>query len=283
MLKIAVQKSGRLFDESLKLLKESGLQIDVEQDSLKSKVKNFDAEVLFLRNSDIPKYLESGVVDVAIIGENLLIENEVQVTILEKLGFSKCKLSIATSKNEDYTDITFLEGKQIATSYPRTLNKFLSDNNIKAFIHYISGSVEIAPNIGLANAICDIVSSGNTLTKNGLVEQHVILNSEAVFASNIQSFKTKSILINELVFRINSVLNGRINKYILFNIPNEKLEQAAKILPGLKSPTVLPLFEENWSSIHSVIKEVDFWKVLNDLKQCGAEGILVIPIEKMII
>jgi ATP phosphoribosyltransferase len=283
MLKIAVQKSGRLFDESLKLLKESGLQIDVEQDSLKSKVKNFDAEVLFLRNSDIPKYLESGVVDVAIIGENLLIENEVQVTILEKLGFSKCKLSIATSKNVEYTDITYLEGKQIATSYPRTLNKFLSDNNIKAFTHYISGSVEIAPNIGLANAICDIVSSGNTLTKNGLVEQHVILNSEAVFASNIQSFKTKSILINELVFRINSVLNGRSNKYILFNIPNEKLEQAAKILPGLKSPTVLPLFEENWSSIHSVIKEVDFWKVLNDLKQCGAEGILVIPIEKMII
>jgi ATP phosphoribosyltransferase len=283
MLKIAVQKSGRLFDESLKLLKESGLQIDVEQDSLKSKVKNFDAEVLFLRNSDIPKYLESGVVDVAIIGENLLIENEVQVTILEKLGFSKCKLSIATSKNVEYTDITYLEGKQIATSYPRTLNKFLSDNNIKAFTHYISGSVEIAPNIGLANAICDIVSSGNTLTKNGLVEQHIILNSEAVFASNIQSFKTKSILINELVFRINSVLNGRSNKYILFNIPNEKLEQAAKILPGLKSPTVLPLFEENWSSIHSVIKEVDFWKVLNDLKQCGAEGILVIPIEKMII
>jgi ATP phosphoribosyltransferase len=283
MLKIAVQKSGRLLEESLKLLKESGLQIEVEPENLKSKVKNFEAEVLFLRNSDIPKYLESGVVDVAIIGENVLFENEVEVAILEKLGFSKCKLSIATSKDIDYTDLSFLEGKQIATSYPRTLNKFLLENNIRAFTHYISGSVEIAPNIGLADAICDIVSSGNTLSKNGLEERHIILNSEAVFASNIQSFGSKSNLINELAFRIKSVLNGRNNKYILFNIPNEKLDQAAKILPGLKSPTVLPLFEENWSSIHSVIKEDDFWKVLNDLKKCGAEGILVIPIEKMII
>ncbi len=283
MLKIAIQKSGRLFEDSFKLLKESGLQIEIESDLLKSKVKNFEAEILFLRNSDIPKYLESGVVDVAIIGENVLIESEVNVQIIEKLGFSKCQLSIATSKTANYNNLSFLEGKQIATSYPKTLNKFLLKNNIKAFIHYISGSVEIAPNIGLADAICDIVSSGNTLSKNGLEEKHIILKSEAVFASNLKSNETKAGLIEELLFRIKSVLYARSNRYILFNIHNDNLEKTVRLLPGLKSPTVLPLYEPNWSSIHSVIKEEDFWKVLNDLRKCGAEGILVIPIEKMIV
>ncbi len=282
MLKIAIQKSGRLYEESLKLLRESGLQIEVEADALKSKVKNFDAEILYLRNTDIPKYLESGVADVAIIGENILIEKEVKTDIIVKLGFSKCRLAIATHKDADYADLHFLNGKQIATSYPNTLNKFLKDNNIVANIHYISGSVEIAPNIGLADAICDIVSSGNTLSQNGLVEKHILFESEAVLATNFDSLNAKSDLIESLAFRIRSVLMGRCNKYILFNIPNEKIEIAARLLPGLKSPTVLPLYEPGWSSIHSVINEDDFWRVLRDLRICGAEGILVIPIEKMI-
>jgi ATP phosphoribosyltransferase len=282
MIKIAIQKSGRLFEDSVKLLKDCGLTIEDGLDSLKAEVKNFKAEVLFLRNSDIPKYLEDGVADIAIIGENVLYEKGSDVEIITRLGFSKCRLSIAVPREVEYGDYSFLEGKKIATSYPNSLKQFLSKHNVNSSIHLISGSVEIAPNIGLADAICDLVSSGNTLFKNGLVEKDIILKSEAVLAVNKSSYEKNKDLIDLLKFRIESVLKGRQNKYILFNLPNDKIAEAASLLPGLKSPTVLPLYEEGWSSIHSVISEVDFWGVLQKLKEIGAEGILVIPIEKMI-
>ena len=283
MLKIAIQKSGRLYEDSVRLLKDCGLKIDNGKDQLKASVRNYDAEVLFLRNSDIPRYLEDGVADIAIIGYNVIIEKDVDVKILRELGFSKCRLSIATPKDAVYETIADLEGKRIATSYPHTLSQFLSDNGVSASLHQISGSVEIAPNIGLADAICDLVSSGSTLFKNGLEEQEIILRSEAVIAVNHNSSERHKALIDQLVSRIDSVLKGRANKYILFNIPNDKIEEASKILPVLKSATVLPLIEEGWSSLHSVISEKDFWDVINRLKECGAEGILVVPIEKMVI
>lgn len=283
MLKIAIQKSGRLYDDSVKLLKDCGLKIDNNRDQLKAKVRKFNAEILFLRNSDIPKYLEDGVADLAIIGENVLLEKEVEVDVICKLGFSKCRLSIATSKGADYENLESLNGKKIATSYPNTLKQFLKKNNIAAETHQISGSVEIAPNIGLADAICDLVSSGSTLFKNGLEEQEIILHSEACLAVNKSSFVNNEIIINELLSRIQSVLKARNNKYILFNIPNSKITEASKILPVLKSPTILPLLEVGWSSLHSVISEDDFWDVINRLKSVGAEGILVVPIEKMVI
>jgi ATP phosphoribosyltransferase len=283
MLKIAIQKSGRLYDDSIRLLKDCGLKVDNGKDQLKASVRNYEAEVLFLRNSDIPKYLEDGVADIAIIGENVLIEKGVEVDTMRELGFSKCRVSIATPKNSGYETIKDLDGKKIATSYPNTLKNYLVENGVDAKLHQISGSVEIAPSIGLADAICDIVSSGSTLFKNGLEEQEVILRSQAVLAGNKKSIEEKSGLINQLVARIDSVLKGRENKYILFNIPNDKIEEASKIIPVLKSPTILPLLEDGWSSLHSVISDKDFWKVINKLKACGAEGILVIPIEKMVI
>lgn len=283
MLKIAIQKSGRLYDDSIRLLKDCGLKVDNGKDQLKASVRNYEAEVLFLRNSDIPKYLEDGVADIAIIGENVLIEKGVEVETMRELGFSKCRVSIATPKNTGYETIKDLDGKKIATSYPNTLKNYLNENGVDAKLHQISGSVEIAPSIGLADAICDIVSSGSTLFKNGLEEKEVILRSQAVLAGNKKSIEEKSGLINQLVARIDSVLKGRENKYILFNIPNDKIEEASKIIPVLKSPTILPLLEEGWSSLHSVISDKDFWKVINKLKACGAEGILVIPIEKMVI
>jgi ATP phosphoribosyltransferase len=283
MIKIAIQKSGRLFDDSVKLLKDCGLTIEDGLDALKAEVKNFGAEVLFLRNSDIPKYLEDGVADVAILGENVLIEKESDVEILTKLGFSKCRLSIAVPRDCDYIDLSYLNKKKIATSYPNTLKAYLKKKGIDSSIHLISGSVEIAPNIGLADGICDLVSSGNTLFKNGLVEKEVILKSEAVLAANKNSYIKHKEIIDLLKFRIESVLRGRSNKYILFNIPNDKVKEVATILPGLKSPTILPLYEEGWSSIHTVINEKEFWNVLQQLKEKGAEGILVIPIEKMIV
>jgi ATP phosphoribosyltransferase len=285
MLKIAIQKSGRLYDDSIQLLKDCGIRVENGKDQLKARVRNFDAEVLFLRNSDIPKYLEDGVADIAIVGENLLIEKQVNVLNLEKLGFSKCRLSVALPKEKTYHGPKDLEGLKIATSYPNTLKLFLKENGVSAEIHKISGSVEIAPNIGLSDAICDLVSSGSTLFKNGLEEQEVVLRSEAVLAVNKKSIEDidKQEVIKELHDRIKSVLKGRANKYILFNIPNDKIAEASKILPVLKSPTVLPLMEEGWSSLHSVISEKDFWKIINKLKQFGAEGILVIPIEKMVV
>ncbi len=242
-----------------------------------------DATCFFLRNSDIPKYLEDGVADIAIIGENTLEEKLVDVELLDKLGFSKCRLSIAVPKSADYTSIKDLEGKKIATSYPNTLKKYLRKCEVDAQIHVISGSVEIAPNIGLADAICDLVSSGSTLFKNGLVEKDIILKSEAVIAVNKKMDASKRALLDQLLFRIRTVIKGREHRYVLMNVPNDKIEAVSNILPVLKSPTVLPLVEEGWSSLHSVIAERDFWSVINELKNLGAEGILIIPIEKMVV
>lgn len=282
-LKIAIQKSGRLYDESIELLRKCGLKVHDNKGQLKAKLIGYDAEILFLRNSDIPMYLEDGVADLAIIGENVIVEKEARVETLQKLGFSSCRLSIATPKGMNYTDVTSLQGKRIATSYPKTLEAYLKQNNVEAELHIISGSVEIAPNIGLADGICDLVSSGSTLYKNGLIEQEIILNSEAVLAANKKALKDKSKMINDVLFRIRAVLKATDNKYILFNVPNSKIKAVSSILPVLKSPTVVPLLEEGWSSIHTVISKKDFWAVIGKIKEEGAEGILVLPIENMII
>lgn len=282
-LKIAIQKSGRLNEDSLKLLKACGIKIDNGKDQLKVVVPNFPMEILYLRNSDIPQYLEDGVVDLAIVGENLLIEKEKQVDIIERLGFSKCRVSLAVPKDEKVEDLTFFNGKKIATSYPNTVAKYLAKNGVKSDIHIISGSVEIAPNIGLADGICDIVSSGSTLFKNGLKESQVILNSEAVLARTKELSDAKSQLLDKLVFRINAVQRAKNSKYILLNVPNSKIEQVTKILPVLKSPTILPLAQEGWSSLHSVIDEDAFWDVIDELKEAGAEGILIVPINKIVL
>ncbi|MCB0410074.1 MAG: ATP phosphoribosyltransferase [Flavobacteriales bacterium] len=282
-LKIAIQKSGRLNEDSLKILKECGVYIDNGVDKLKASASNFPIDVFFLRNSDIPQYLRDGVVDAAIIGENTLIEKDLGIQVVEYLGFSKCKLSIATPKGLIYNGLSDLKGKKIATSYPNTLINFLNENNISAEIHEISGSVEIAPNIGLADAICDLVSSGSTLFKNGLEEQEVVLKSEACMAVSPIIKKEEKEILDKLLFRIQSVLKARKSKYILLNVPNDKIEKVSQILPVLKSPTILPLAEKGWSSLHSVIDENKFWEVIDELKENGAEGILVVPIEKMVL
>ncbi|MEZ4936050.1 MAG: ATP phosphoribosyltransferase [Crocinitomicaceae bacterium] len=281
-LKIAVQKKGRLNEDSLQLLQSCGISIDNGKDQLKVKVPNFPMEILYLRNGDIPQYLEDGVVDIAIVGENLLIEKEKDVEIVEKLGFSKCRVSLAVPKNEKSKDLSFFQGKKIATSYPNTLQRFLKANKIEAEIHMISGSVEIAPNIGLADGICDIVSSGSTLFKNGLKEFVPILQSEAVLVKSKKLDQDKQEILERLLFRIRAVLKAKKQKYILMNVPNEKIEEVSKILPVLKSPTILPLAEEGWSSLHSVIDENMFWEVIDELKMAGAEGILIVPIDKMV-
>ncbi len=282
-LKIAIQKSGRLNQQSLKLLNDCGIRIENGKDQLKVEVPNFPLEILYLRNSDIPQYLEDGVVDVAIIGENLLFEKQKKIDIVEKLGFSKCRVSLAVPKNIETNDLSYFEGKRIATSYPNTVNQFLEKKNIKANIHLISGSVEIAPNIGLADGICDIVSSGSTLFKNGLRETHVILKSEAVLAKSAQLSLEKNEILERLLFRIQSVLRAKNTKYILMNVPTNKIEEVSKILPVLKSPTVLPLVDKGWSSLHSVIDENKFWEVIDELKEVGAEGILIVPIDKIVL
>lgn len=282
-IKIAIQKSGRLYDESIQLLKECGLKIDASNGKLKSEASNFPIEVLFLRNSDIPQYLEDGVVDIGIVGENLLIEEKSKLKTLLKLNFSKCRVSLAIPKNSKMKSVKDFEGKKIATSYPTTVSKYLKLNNVKAEIHTISGSVEIAPVLGLADGIVDVVSSGNTLFMNGLKEIDVILKSQAVLVQgNVKSISKKE-LIDKLVFRMNSVLTAKNSKYILLNAPNNALKEISKILPGMKSPTILPLAKEGWSSIHSVISEDQFWENIDALKAAGAEGILVVPIEKMVI
>ena len=257
ILKIAVQKSGRLNQDSLKLLKDCGIDINNGKDQLKVTVSNFPLEILYLRNSDIPQYLEDGVVDIAIIGENLLIEKDKKVEIIERLGFSKCKVSLAVPKDVICNEINYFNGKKIATSYPNTLQTYLTKNNIDAEIHIISGSVEIAPNIGLAEGICDIVSSGSTLFKNGLRETQVILKSEAVLAKSSILPPEKKAILDRLVFRIQSVLRAKNTKYILMNVPNDKIEEVSKILPVLKSPTLLPLAEKGWSSLHSLLKKIN--------------------------
>ncbi|WP_298420876.1 ATP phosphoribosyltransferase [uncultured Kordia sp.] len=282
-LKIAIQKSGRLNEDSLKILKDCGISIDNGKDQLKASARNFPLEVFYLRNGDIPQYLRDGVVDIAIIGENVLVEKGNNITIAEKLGFSKCKVSLAIPKGETYNSVKDFEGKRIATSYPETVKTYLKERDINAELHIINGSVEIAPNIGLADAICDIVSSGSTLFKNNLKEVEVMLKSEAVLAVSPKIQAEEKQILQKLQFRIQAVLTARSSKYILLNAPNEKIEAISKILPVLKSPTILPLAEEGWSSLHSVIKKEDFWAVIDELKQNGAEGILVCPIEKMVL
>ena len=282
-LKMAIQKSGRLNEDSLKLLKACGIKVDNGKDQLKVSVPNFPIEILYLRNSDIPQYLEDGVADVAIVGENLLIEKGKKAAIIEKLGFSKCRVSLAVPKEVETAGDQYFEGKRIATSYPNTVKNFLSKKNINADIHVISGSVEIAPNIGLADGICDIVSTGSTLFKNGLKETSVVLNSEAVLASNLKLSTEKQEILDRLMFRIKAVLRAKSSKYILMNLPNEKIEKVRTILPVLKSPTILPLAQEGWSSLHSVIDEDKFWEVIDELKLAGAEGILVVPIDKIVL
>ncbi len=282
-LKIAIQKSGRLNEDSMKILKDVGISIDNGKDQLKASAKNFPLEVFYLRNGDIPQYLKDGVVDVAIIGENVLVEKGQDITIAEKLGFSSCKVSVAIPKGKSYNSIKDLDGKRIATSYPNTVNQFLKDNNVNANLHIINGSVEIAPNIGSADAIVDIVSSGSTLFKNNLKEVEVILKSEAVLAVSPQISSENQAILNKLQFRLQSVLKARNSRYVLLNAPNNKVDDIINILPGMKSPTVLPLAEEGWSSLHSVINKNDFWEIIDELKANGAEGILVCPIENMVL
>lgn len=282
-LHIAVQKSGRLHDDSLKLLKDCGISIDNGKDQLKAAAKNFPMEVFYLRNGDIPQYLRDGVIDVAIIGENLLVEKGEGISITEKLGFSTCKVSIAVPKDENYEGIQSLRGKKIATSYPNTVKKFLAEKGVEADLHIINGSVEIAPNIGLSDAICDIVSSGSTLFKNNLKEVEVLFRSEAVLAAGPSLDSEKQALLDKLQFRIQSVLKGRRSKYILMNVPNDSINTISSILPVLKSPTIMPLAESGWSSLHSVIDEGTFWEVIDQLKAAGAQDILVCPIEKMVL
>jgi len=282
-LKIAVQKSGRLLDDSIQLLKECGIRVDNGKQQLRAPARNFPLEVLYLRNSDIPQYVQDGVADIGIIGQNTLIEKQKDIEEVLPLGFSKCRLSIAIPKGATYSGPDFLQGKRIATSYPNSLNQFLRQHSIKSEIHEISGSVEIAPNIGLADAVCDLVSTGSTLFKNGLEEKEVILKSEACIAKNQSLNQEKELLLQQLLFRIESVLRARKNKYILMNAPEQSIEKIISILPGMKSPTVMPLAQEGWSSIHTVIEEKRFWEIIGQLKEAGAEGILVAPIEKMIV
>ncbi len=282
-LKIAIQKSGRLSEDSLKLIKECGIKFNNGKGKLKAVSDNFPLEFLFLRDDDIPGYVEDGVADLGIVGENVLIEKENQVTLVKKLGFSKCRLSIGIDRNWNYKGIQELNGKSIATSYPKILANYLKNNNISAEIHEISGSVEIAPSIGLAEAVCDIVSSGSTLLSNGLKEADVILRSEAVLIAQKTLSTEKQEILDQLIFRMNAVQEGKMNKYILLNAPNESIDEIIALLPGMKSPTILPLAMEGWSSLHSVVKEDDFWEVIEKLKKAGAQGILVSSIEKMIV
>jgi len=283
MLKIAIQKSGRLYEESVKLLKECGIQLNNGHNKLKTIAENFPLEVYFLRDDDIPQYVFDGVADIGIVGENVLLEKARDIDLMYRLGFGKCRLSIAVPKNLNYRSYTDLEGLKIATSYPVLLQQYLTQKNINAEIHEISGSVEIAPGIGLADAICDLVSSGSTLFTNGLKEVEIILRSEAVLAANKNLSEENTGLLEKLLLRINSVKEAKNNKYIMLNAPNKQLENIFSLLPGMKSPTVVPLAEPGWSSVQSVVNENDFWEVIEKLKQYEAQGILVLPIEKMIV
>lgn len=282
-LKIAVQKSGRLYEGSMKLLKECGIEVSNGNNQLRVIAANFPIEVFFLRDDDIPEYVQDAVADIGFVGENVVKESNKETDTIEKLGFGKCHLSVAVPKNGSMQSLNDLNGKKIATSYPYILSNFLKEKNITASIHEISGSVEIAPKIGLADAICDLVSSGSTLFTNELKEIETILTSEAVLISNKNLTAEKKIILESLLFRIRSVKKARNNKYVLLNAPNDKLEKICSLLPGMRSPTILPLAESGWSSVHSVINESDFWNVIEKLKANGAQGILIIPIEKMIL
>lgn len=282
-IRIAVQKSGRLNQESLQLLKDCGISIDNGKDQLKATAHNFPLEVFYLRNGDIPQYLRDGIIDIAILGENTLKEKGADLEIIERLGFSKCRVSLAIPKNETYIDVNYFQGKRIATSYPNTVRHYLTQKGIKADLHIINGSVEIAPNIGLADGICDIVSSGSTLFKNNLKEVEMMLTSEAVLTVSPTISEERNAVLKKLQFRIQSVLNGQNSKYVLMNVPDSKVQNVMSILPGMRSPTVLPLAEKGWSSVHSVIDKHRFWDIIDKLKLAGAEGILVCPIEKMVV
>ncbi len=282
-LKIAIQKSGRLSEKSLGLLAECGIKINNGDRKLKAEAKNFPVEVLFLRDDDIPQYVEQGVADIGILGENEVWEKDKKVSVVRKLGFASCKLSLAIPKDEKYTGLNYFEGKKIATSYPKILEKFFKEKKINVIIEEIGGSVEIATGIGLADAIFDIVSSGSTLLMNGLKEVEVVTKSEAVLISGESLPKEKQDILEKLLFRMEATKKASENKYILLNAPNHSIEAIKKLLPGMKAPTILPLADEGWSSIHSVIGEDDFWEVIDQLKKHGAQGILVVPIEKMIL
>lgn len=282
-LKIAIQKKGRLSETSHKLLEECGIKFSNGADVLKTNAVNFPVEILFLRDDDIPQYVEQQVADIGILGENIVFEKNKDVEILEQLGFAQCRLSLAIPKEAVFTGMEYFSNRKIATSYPRLLTNYLKENNITAEIEEISGSVEIAPGIGLADAVCDIVSSGSTLMTNGLKEVLTIMKSQAVIISNRNLDEGRKKILNKLLFRVRAVKNARENKYILLNAPLEALPQICKILPGMKSPTILPLEEKGWCSIHSVVKEDEFWERIDQLKNAGAQGILVIPIEKMVL
>ena len=282
-LKIAIQKSGRLSEKSLELLKNCGIKISNGDRKLKSESSNFPIEVLFLRDDDIPQYVEQGVADIGILGENEVWEKDKDVLTVESLGFASCKLSLAIPKDEEYDGLTYFSNKKIATSYPKILQKYFNEKNISVDIEEIGGSVEIAPSIGLANAIFDIVSTGSTLLMNGLKEVEVLKKCTAVLISNKNLNSEKNKILEKLLFRIKAVRMATANKYILLNAPLASVEKISSILPGMKSPTILPLSEEGWVSIHSVVKEDEFWEIIDQLKVFGAEGILVVPIEKMVI
>lgn len=283
IIRIAVQKSGRLSDDSLSLIKECGIKFYNGTGKLKSTATNFPMELLYLRDDDIPGYVADGVADLGIVGENEVAEKAKPVDVLKKLGFSKCRLSLAIPKGENYTGVAYFNEKNIATSYPKILGDYLRDNNINAEIHEISGSVEIAPSIGLAEGICDIVSSGSTLMMNGLKEVEKIFTSEAILISHQSLSEAKMAIVKKLLFRIKAVQAGKSNKYVLLNAPNDSLEKIVSLIPGMKSPTILPLAQEGWSSVHSVLSEDQFWENIEELRQAGAEGILVVPIEKMVL
>ncbi|MFM2441649.1 MAG: phosphoribosyltransferase [Bacteroidota bacterium] len=282
-IRIAVQKSGRLSDDSLKLFKECGIKFESGGSKLRSISSNFPIEFLFLRDDDIPGYVEDGVADLGVIGLNVLMEHTRKVDIVKELGFSKCRLSLAIPRSEKYTDLSFFEGKSIATSYPNLTSQFLQANGVKAETHEISGSVEIAPSIGLAEAICDIVSTGGTLLSNGLKEVATVFQSQAVMISNSSLSPEKKALLAKLLFRIDSVQRGQNAKYVVLNVQEENIQKVIALLPGMKSPSILPLAEKGWFSLHSVIEENDFWNIIESLRDAGAEGILVLPIEKMIL
>lgn len=282
LLRIAIQKSGRLQEGSLALLKETGLSFSNGKDQLKTQARNFPVEVLFLRDDDIPQYVEDSVADVGIVGENVFEEKQKKNEIVKRLDFAKCRLSMAVPKGVEYSGISWFQGKNIATSYPNIVKTFLNRNSIDAGIHEISGSVEIAPSIGLADAICDIVSTGSTLLSNGLLEVEIVMQSEAVIIANQDLDPNKRQILDKLLFRIESVQKAKNNKYILLNCPNSAIDNITSVIPGMKSPTIVPLAREGWSSLHSVVDENDFWQKIDQLRAFGAEGILVVPIEKMI-
>ena len=282
LLRIAIQKSSRLQEGSLALLKETGLSFSNGKDQLKTQARNFPVEVLFLRDDDIPQYVEDKVADIGIVGENVWIEKQKKNEIVRRLDFAKCRLSMAVPRTENYTGVEWLKGKNIATSYPNIVREFLKRSNVDAGIHEISGSVEIAPSIGLADAICDLVSTGSTLLSNGLKEVEIVLQSEAVIIASPDLESEKKSILSKLLFRIEAVQKAKNSKYILLNCPNEAIQNITSVIPGMKSPTIIPLARPGWSSLHSVVDENDFWERIDQLRSFGAEGILVVPIEKMI-